>query len=241
MAINPTKSPKISICLPSRGRPERLRIMMNSALASAIDSTCVEFVVYCDLDDISMMGFIAAQTILIRGPRLGISEMTNICYRNATGDILMYAADDILFNNIGWEQIVINQYHKSAYFLIYGDDLGQSKKRIATHGFVSRKFADLNGFLLPPFFAADFCDTWLTSVARLAGCLFFDSKIVIEHLHPSWGKAETDSTYLERQLIDNYFGNWIKFKFLFLLRFKQSLKIRYQITRSKRFLYSSNP
>ena len=123
--------------------------------------------------------------------------MTNICFESSSGDIIMYAANDIIFKTKSWDLIVIENLTKKAS-LCFGNDLGQKKLSIATHGFVTRKFALINKSLLPELFAANFCDTWVTSIARMARCSKFLPHLIIEHMHPAWGKSDQDDTYAAR-------------------------------------------
>ena len=139
----------------------------------------------------------------------------------------MYAADDVLFRTVYWDSLIQEAItsSESQYWLIYGDDLGQTSNKIATHGFVSRELAELLGYLLPPYFSAEFCDTWLTSITRLSGTQIKLSDLVIEHMHPDWNKAALDTTYLERDFKLNFPLLWVKYTAFLPLRLIEATKI----------------
>jgi hypothetical protein len=207
--------------------------MIDSALTLAAEPDLVEFIIYCDHDDPTMNNFSASNSILLRGPKLSVSKMTNKCYSESVGNILMYAADDIIFRTLSWDAIVKKELTEKPASLIYGNDLGRPKQEIATHGFVNRELAILNGYLLPEVFAADFCDTWLTNVTRMAKCLKYVPSLEIEHMHPHWGKSDQDQTYENRRSDNNYWKLWLKYRLTFPLRLLSSIRIFRYNSRSK--------
>lgn len=85
--------------------------------------------------------------------------------------------------------------HKRSLF-VHGDD-GYWGNRFGTHGFLHRKWVDALGYVLPPYFSSDYGDTWINDVANMLRRRVF-LPILIEHMHPLWGKAQTDKTYQER-------------------------------------------
>jgi hypothetical protein len=176
--------------------------MINSAIETATFPELLEFCLYLDENEAYVPSFMqSAKLIVTRGPSLPTSLMTNIAYSASHGEILMYSADDIIFRTQDWDQIVRKTFEKitDGIGLIYGDDLGQDSMKIATHGFVSRTWVNELGYLLPGYFESEFCDTWITNLARKTDRLIFLPNLIIEHMHPAWGKAELDETYEYRQ------------------------------------------
>jgi hypothetical protein len=203
--------------------------MIESALSTASHPADIEFIVYTDTDDVTMEDFYHTNAKMLTGQKTSISKMTNKCYAESTGKILMYAADDIVFKTKDWDAMILDTVAKNKldFFLLHGDDLGQKSKKIATHGFVSRSFTERLGYLLPPYFYADFCDTWITSIADHSNSRIHLKSLIIEHLHPSWGKAEFDETYLARIKEKRFWKEYLKYQFLLPLRLWEISKIRY--------------
>jgi hypothetical protein len=199
--------------------------MIASAIESAANPELIEFVIYCDADDSSMNSFHHPKVTKILGPRKSVSNMTNECFRISKGSIIMYAADDVIFRSRNWDEVVRKFAEKNDFFLVYGNDLGQQNLKIPTHGFISRNLVERLGYLLNENFNADFCDTWLGSVTKIAGCLFYDETLLIEHMHPSWKKAEPDQTYLDRQSKKKFLRNYLKYQLLTPLRILDGFKI----------------
>lgn len=195
---------KISICCPTRNRPEQVRRMLNSINATVAGA--VEVVFYTDEDD-SQSAFFGAEygNVTIKhiiGARQTLSNCWNECAKSAsaTGDILMFAGDDITFNTKGWDKMVINTFesHPDKFIFVHGDD-GHWGSKFGTHGFLHRKWVDTVGYLLPPYFVSDFGDTWINDMANMLGRgrrVYLN--FVTEHHHPAWGKAEIDQTHKER-------------------------------------------
>lgn len=188
---------KISICCPTRGRPESIRRLVRS-----LGDTCAvmpEVIVYVDDDDDQTdFGVDGDGLKMIRGPRKTLSDCWNDCAKAATGDILMFAGDDLVFKTKNWDRMVINTFesHPDKFIFLHGDD-GHWGSRFGTHGFVHRKWYETLGYLLPPYFVSDYGDTWINDMANLLGRRVY-LNFITEHLHPAWGKAEIDQTHKDR-------------------------------------------
>jgi hypothetical protein len=187
-----------SILLPSRGRPQNMKRLVESARTTAIEDP--EFVFYLDEDDLPSIEMARELKVKhIIGPRIVLSEMWNECYKVCSGDILMHCGDDIIFRTQGWDKIVedvFNEYPDKIAF-VYGRD-GYSPDTFGTHGFLSRAWVETVGHFVPPYFSSDFNDTWLNEVSEMIGRHRFVPELYTEHMHPINGKAEWDQTHQER-------------------------------------------
>src|SRR3989304_4405564 len=93
-------TPKISILLPTRGRPAGMRRLLESAQATA--SGPLEVVYYIDDDDRASIAEAAEQkssadVVALIGPRIVLSDCWNRCAAVARAEILMQCNDDIIF------------------------------------------------------------------------------------------------------------------------------------------------
>ncbi len=193
----------LSIILPTRNRPDALTAMIDSALTTAAEPRELEFCVYVDEDDLQTKECI--NTLSLNGynvkyttssNRINLSQMWNYAYSHlATGDIIMLCADDIRFRTLSWDKRVRDTFDafNDKIVLVYGDDLVQGAK-LSTHPFVHRRWIEISGFWLPPYFVSDFVDLWLNDVAHALGRRIFISDVVTEHMHYSVGKSEIDET-----------------------------------------------
>jgi glycosyltransferase involved in cell wall biosynthesis len=186
---------KVSIILPTRNRPENLRRLYQSIK----DTACVlpEIVVYIDNDD--MVSVPVAQELgikYIQGVRRPLPQCYNEAAALATGDVLMFAGDDVIFRTKGWDDLVLSEFAKydDKILFVYGDD-GHYSGNLGTHGFIHRKWMDTVGYLVPPYFEVWYVDTWITDVAVSLNRRVYLPSLFIEHMHVVFGKAENDATY----------------------------------------------
>ncbi len=190
----------ISLVCPTRNRPDNVVAFVESARRRADSPDGIQFVFYVDEDDLSFpLGEDAGVTV-VRGPRVMLSMMSNVCLPAARGEILMYAGDDLRFVTEGWDGKVRRCFEEfpDGIVLVHGDDMGQDSRKLATHGFLHRRWVDTVGYFLPPYFPADWTDTWLTELADRIGRRWYLPDLLIEHQHYAWGKGVVDQTHLER-------------------------------------------
>jgi hypothetical protein len=110
----------------------------------------------------------------------------------------MMAADDIVFKTDGWDQQVGQLFDASddKILLAHGND-GAWGDRFGTHCFVHRRWINTLGYFAAPYFSSDYSDTWLNEIANSLERRVF-LPFMNEHLHPLFGKATKDSTYMEK-------------------------------------------
>lgn len=187
----------ISILLPTRQRPHNIKRLWESVVDTVDDIRNVELVVYIDDDDQTYDNLDIPMTI-VRGPRIVLSECWNRCFEKAKGDILMHCGDDIVFRTKDWDKIVEGEFsnYPDHIVFVFGDDGGPSRD-FGTHGFIHRKWAELSGYFVPPYYSSDYNDTHLNDVAKLIG-RHKHIDIYTEHMHPAFNKAPVDQNHLDR-------------------------------------------
>jgi len=188
---------KISILLPSRNRPVEFERMWRSAINTADNVEDIEFIVYRDIDDHSEYKY-PIQHRVVKGGRVVLSQMWNLCIPVAEGEIFMQCGDDIVFLTKGWDTLVRNAFEASPdkILFVHGDD-GFWSSSFGTHGFVHRKWYEILGYFTPPFYSSDYGDTHINDIADILGRRMY-LPFVTEHLHFLFGKSKVDSTYAER-------------------------------------------
>lgn len=193
--------PRISVLCPTRGRPEAITTLVGSALSTAAGP--VELVFYVDTDDDLSAAVLDEMAHLpvryVRGPRIVLSQMWNRCADVAKADVMMHCGDDIAFRTPGWDTRVLAAFEAvpDRIVLVHGDD-GFQRERLATHGFLHRRWVEAVGYFVPPHFSSDYNDVWLTEVADALGRRAYLPDVVTEHMHPAAGKGEWDLTHRER-------------------------------------------
>lgn len=191
----------ISLLLPTRGRPDNLRRMYQSALDLADGE--IECVVAVDDDDDSYQEFFDTpmkNMTIFKVPRQTLSKYWNDCYEKSNGDILMHCGDDIIFRTQSWDTKVKEAFDYVAdniLFVFGNDGSGVHDGKFGTHGFIHRRWAEIVGYFVPPYFSSDYNDTWLNDVARSIG-RHQHINILTEHMHPELGKGPLDQTHKDR-------------------------------------------
>jgi len=200
---------KISIILPTRTRSKQFTELIESIHNTSEDWSNIEICVYVDNDDIESKNTIESLIVKYSSSNLkyttsenslNLSEMWNYAYEKlATGNIIMHCGDDIRFRTPNWDTIIRGEFNKydDKIILVFCKD-GIQNENLATHSFVHRKWIEVSGFWLPPYFVSDFNDLWLDVVARGVGRSVYLGNIYTEHLHNAVGKATIDDNTTRR-------------------------------------------
>lgn len=192
---------KISILVPTRGRPENMKRLVASLMETS--TQVPEIVFYVDEDDEAGLGCLETleKSGCVRsvvGPRILMSKMWNRCLEASTGEILMMGGDDLVFKTKGWDDKVRRAFaaFPDRLVFVHGDD-GVYQEKFGTHGFLHRNWVEAVGYLCPPHYASDFNDTHINEVANALNRRIY-LPFVTEHMHPLAGKAAWDQTHKER-------------------------------------------
>jgi hypothetical protein len=198
----------ISILCPTRGRPDYVRQLIDTAVDTAADPEALEFVFYVDDDDptgdqvraLAEPGGPGPDVIVIRDRPLNhtegltLSHGWNRCAHQAGYDILMHCGDDIRFRTGSWDLTVVDAFAEVPDHIVFvhGRD-GHQPDTFGTHGFIHKMWVETVGYFVPPYFRCDWNDTWLNDVANMIGRRRL-VPILTEHLHPAWGTRPLDPT-----------------------------------------------
>ena len=165
-----------SLVLPTRKRPKDLKRLISSINETADNKYNIEVCIYYDSDDNETILCIdelrkeypiIIKSITQNEKKMNICEMWNFAYGSlSSGEIIMLCADDVEFTSKSWDTAIMSEFMKveDRILLVYGDDNIQSGK-LATLPFLHRNWIECVGYWLPPYFAADWCDTWLFEIA----------------------------------------------------------------------------
>ena len=243
--------PHISILCPTRGRPDRLSKMIESCLKTANNPERIEFILYIDDDEkIPVIDNRSANINVLSGPRIWLSGMHNACASVATGEILMWAADDICFLTYGWDTEVISQFEKwnDGLGLVFPNDLSNYKGKLATHAFVKREWLRAFGSLVPPYLPDAYTDNWITYLATKIGRITYLENMIVEHLQYRQGKSKFDETYETRARNTQIKNHKATFRRLYRERrteiiivcFKYNLKIPFNLFYSLGWIFAKS-
>lgn len=176
--------------------------MCDSAHATSDLQHDLEIVAYLDDDDLIIdYADPPPSSRACFGPRRPLMDAWNVCAERAKGDILMHAGDDLIFRTHGWDTHVRKAFDDTPDKILFAyanDGSPVHGDTFGTHGFVSRRWVDALGYMVPPYFASDFNDVWLNEIAGAVGRKRYLPGVLIEHMHPLWGKRPYDQTDYDR-------------------------------------------
>jgi glycosyltransferase involved in cell wall biosynthesis len=208
-------TPLFSILCPTRNRPENVKKFITSIRESCDNFNDLEILFYVDCDDLTFPEDVLSFNIKkIVGNRMWLPIINNILYSYSSGQIIMYAGDDLVFKTDGWDTIVkntFNLYQDHIVLVHVNDNAYQSK--LATHGFVHKKWVEALGYFHYPGRTSS-PDRWLTEVADGIGRKVYIRDLLIEHVHHRQGaaSAETDEVYQEKDFLYSVWPWYVSYK-----------------------------
>lgn len=189
----------VSVLIPTRGRPARLKTMLDSYLetTSWLNS---ELVFRCDDDDPETFAYLKSRLLecpqrIIVGPRLGGYQSMPVFYNEmfaaATGDVLMCGNDDMVFKTPDWPTLLLNaanQYPDGVF------DFGVDAPNETHYPFsvVSRIAAERLGFLWDP--SIFWGDIYLRDVMGSLGRAMMLPSVTVDH---EWAGRNPDRVFME--------------------------------------------
>ena len=189
--------PRISVLLPTRGRPAAARRLLDSLADNAQAPDRIEVVLYLDDDDPAShgLGHPRLRVRRVIGERLSMGRMLGRAYAQARGDALFLLNDDVICRTAGWDRAVAAALERwsDGVALVYGNDLHQGR-RLPTFPILTRTACELAGHVAPPPYRHAYIDThWLDVFLRLRRLghdrIVYLPEVVFEHLHAEAGKA----------------------------------------------------
>ena len=202
---------------PTRDRPFQVIRFIESVFATASFTKDIEILFYVDFDDESFPNIdkFSPQVKVFKGPRTWISNAHNFLYSLCHGEIVMTAADDMVFRTNGWDSEIYESFEAipDRIALVFGNDLGTHAGRIATHGFFHRNWIETLGTWVQPG-RGSLWDLWSTENARALGRLLYLENVIIEHVHyrQSSTAVTFDETYSYVRSMNSSFRPEITYK-----------------------------
>ncbi len=188
----------ITLCVPSRGRPDRFKQMWASAQEkSTLPCKCV---LILDKDDPSRGNYPRAdknlKKVLVDRPQ-NMSELWDVAAKHeaankhASSEIVMLCADDVVFETQGWDERVEQAFAEvpDGILMVYTDS-GLDKRPILP--FVSRRWVEIVGEFTPHDYQGWMADEYIWAMAVELGRVVFLDDVMIRH-----HQLMNDQTYAE--------------------------------------------
>lgn len=167
--------------------------------ATAGDSDLIAEIVRLAEDDPAIVLHVLAPN------RVGdYARKINHAYRASSAPFLLLGADDLAFHP-GWLPAALAHFASPFVGVVGTQDLAPTDRarngEHSTHCLVRRDYADRFGTIDEPGkilhegYPHEYVDDELVETAKARGAWSFAGDSIVEHLHPSWGKAPTDVLY----------------------------------------------
>tara|TARA_R110001592_G_scaffold20251_2_gene82451 strand:+ start:1004 stop:1723 length:720 start_codon:yes stop_codon:yes gene_type:complete len=185
----------ISFCIPSRGRPDLAKRLVDTATSTQTGKT--EFLFYLNEDDTTLEKYkdLLDEKHYTVGPNQSTCYSWNLMARKAKHDIVMLMGDDVQIQTQGWDNIIVNEFNRyqDKILMVVPSDgrmkgtlkydmdepnLWPDKPLPAAHFAVHKNWINTLGYLAPPFFWHWHVDSYTQKVARKLGrCLYLPTVV----------------------------------------------------------------
>jgi hypothetical protein len=197
----------LAVIVPSRGRPQQLRQLVDAVHDTAEGD--VEVWVGLDDDDAARAEY-TGRAVFMVGGRRSLSGWTNLiadAILDSPHEARFFASlgDDHRPRTPGWDRRLIAAIESlgGAPGIAYGKDLLQGA-RLPTAWVVSADLVRAVGWMMLPSCQHMYVDNAVLALGQAAGRILYCPDVVIEHLHPAGGKATLDDSYRESGAPERY-------------------------------------
>lgn len=222
----------IALLCPSKGRPDECKRMVRSVYNTTNENICIYIAVSKDdFDDYAKMVDLPEDgtvgVLLIEVPEflptvhkwnklsdIALSSDTKTCV-----DLLMVAADDMVFTTPCWDTALREHYEALENKIHVYHLLDERTKTGTPHPIVTKEYIEAMGYFLPPIFLHWFIDLWTVGMAVENKCFTHLKDYELKHIKPSDnGKADRThrnirdmgwhdrDTYVHERLQYGYYG-----------------------------------
>ena len=199
---------KLSLLLPTRGRPGFVCEFLQSVILNASDPQFVEVVLTIDQDDVASQAITCPPPLhivkIVGSPGRPMGLMNQQCYQASSGRYVMLVNDDVVCRTNGWDALIYKTFSRFSddIALVYGNDLDQGS-HVPTFPILSRAACQAMGALCPVSYLNLHIESHIFDVFKQLRWLHHDRivylpDLVFEHLHHMLNKSVADQTSKKR-------------------------------------------
>jgi len=182
---------ELLVIIPSRGRPETVGVVAQEFFENSTGRADLLFATDDDQPEYPSYPGV----LFRRGPRLRMGGTLNAAaVENADQyKYIGFLGDDHRTRTRDWDAKVIDAL--KSHNVVYGNDLIWGEG-LPTAVFLKSEIIKRLGYMAPPTLIHLYLDNFWLELGKNTSIKYLDD-VIIEHLHPSAGKAEWDASYLE--------------------------------------------
>lgn len=181
------------VIVPSRNRPQSIKRLLQ---AWQDTGAVADLLVAVDNDDHALAEYKKLDCNLVVGPRLRLGPTLNAVAVAEAGKYgaVGFMGDDHLPVTKNWDVAVERALEAS--MMVYGNDLLQGAN-LPTAVFMWSHIVKRIGYMVPPGMVHLYLDNFWLALGQSLNSIQYLPSVIIEHLHPSAGKADSDAGYEE--------------------------------------------
>lgn len=199
------------ILCPTRGRPEAAR----EARAAFLDTRRLfgsELIFVVDDDDPEIGGYREIQSpgvVVMEQPSQGnmvgaLNAAARWTMEAINPGFIGFIGDDHRFRTSRWDEIFVDLLRERNGGMVYGNDGNRRDGDIPTQIVMSSVIVKTLGWMALPSCHHLYVDNVWRVLGDEVGRLFYMPDVIIEHLHPAFGKAVWDENYRRVNSADMY-------------------------------------
>lgn len=189
--------------VPSRSRPQNVAQLISAFHATRVqadlliavdddDPTFTEYeTVATNFNGFSWLHFWSGERLRLAGTLNYLAAEYAVDY-----DQIGFMGDDHRPRTPIWDGLMSAKLRELKTGLVYGNDLFQ-KEKLPTAVCMTADIIATLGYMVPPNMTHLYLDNFWLDLGKALGRIEYMENVVIEHLHPHAGKAETDAQYEE--------------------------------------------
>ena len=191
---------ELLVLCPTRGRPAAARAAHESFRAtSTLETSSILFVV--DEDDPFLPEYLAEGYPTLHQPSPGnmvaaLNQAAAWAIDNLKPKYVGFIGDDHRFRTLGWDKAFTDVLVAKGGGMIYANDLFWPQGEIPTQIFMSSGIIGALGWMGLPSANHLYIDNVWRHIGEALQRLYYMPDVVIEHMHPSGGKAPWDEGHL---------------------------------------------
>ncbi len=190
----------LTVLVPSMGRPKNAVRLYESFRETCRADT--ELLIVCSNNDSQLPKYLKllngyGRVLQVAQGRRGMVDALNtafsILYREL-GFAVAFLGDDHRPRTVGWDEMYLETLRGLGTGMVYGDDLLQGEN-IPTQIAMTTDIPKALGYMVPPEFQHLWVDVVWKDWGNDTGRIVYRGDVVVEHLHPLAGKAQSDANY----------------------------------------------
>ncbi len=198
---------KISLLLPTRGRPHLLERLFHSILDNTRQLKNVEIIMCLDDDDPQSHKINEPRLNIVKliGSRSTMGDYNTRCLNHSSGDIIILLNDDLTFETPNWDRTISDfaLTIPDGIFMAYPNDT-ESRRGMCTFPIMTRKTCEVLSNPYPKEYEALYIDQHILDIfIRLRHLgknrMFYLENIIFEHKHFISGALRSDAGYAHKK------------------------------------------